>query len=282
MNRTPVVSIIQRAASTSRVDNLEAVVTAVEAAIGDGADIIVPPELFELPYFPQREQPQWFSTAQDLDASDAVSAVCRITRGTSAVVPVSFHERAGRVRYNSVALVEAGEVRTVYRKSHIPDGPGYEEKYYFAPGDVAPVAVATAHGCIGIGICWDQWFPEVARSLSLDGADLLVYPTAIGSDPADPTDHDSSEMWRAAMVGHAVCNHVHVAAANRVGREDDIEFYGTSFIADHRGRILVDAGRGQSIVVSAELDFDRADADRDAWGFHRDRRPELYSRLAQR
>lgn len=142
------------------------------------------------------------------------------------------------------------------------------------------MAIPTGHGVIGVGVCWDQWFPEVARTLSLEGADVLIYPTAIGSDPGDPEDHDSAVMWRAAMVGHAICNHVHVAAANRVVTEDAIDFYGTSFIADHHGDVLADAGRKEPNVVSAVLDFNRADQDRDAWGFFRDRRPELYERLA--
>jgi N-carbamoylputrescine amidase len=282
MNSTPVLAVVQRAFSPDRRANCEATVAQVAQAIADGADIVVPPELFEGRYFPQTERQEYFAWATTLEDNPAVAAVCAVTAGTGAVVPVSFFEVAGPSYFNTVAVVEDGTVLGRYRKAHIPDGPGYEEKFYFSPGDTGFRTWATRHGRIGVGICWDQWFPEAARAMALDGADLVVYPTAIGNEVGDQAGNDTSDMWRRAMEGHAVCNHVPVAAANRVGDEDGLTFYGSSFIVDHRGRALAEADRVSTATVMAAVDLDQARADRAGWGIFRDRRPDLYDVLTRR
>jgi N-carbamoylputrescine amidase len=281
MTRSVVVAAVQRAFGEDRDENREATVSAVAEAIADGAHVVLPPELFEGRYFCQHERQEYFSWATTAEDSPAIEAVRKVTAGTGAVVPVSFFEDARPAYFNSVAVVEDGHVLGFYRKAHIPDGPGYEEKFYFTPGNTGFRTWATRHGRIGVGICWDQWFPEAARAMALQGADLLLYPTAIGSEVGSQAGNDTSDMWRRAMDGHAVCNHVPVAAANRVGVEDDLTFYGSSFIVDHRGRPLAEAGRDTVETITAELDLDRATADRAGWGVFRDRRPELYGELTR-
>ncbi len=272
---------IQRPFGEDRDENREATVAAVAEAIASGAEIVLPSELFESRYFCQFERQEFFSWAETVDDSRAVLAVQKVTAGTGAVVPVSFFEDARPAYFNSVAIVEDGAVLGIYRKAHIPDGPGYEEKFYFTPGNTGFRTWPTRHGRIGVGICWDQWFPEAARAMALQGADLLLYPTAIGSEVGSQADNDTSDMWRRAMDGHAVCNHVPVVASNRIGVEDEITFYGSSFIVDHRGRPLAQAGRASTETIYAELDFARATADRAGWGLFRDRRPDLYGDLTQ-
>jgi N-carbamoylputrescine amidase len=262
MTQTAVVAVIQRGFGDDRDANRQATVAAVSEAIAAGADIVLPPELFEGRYFPQHERQEYFSWATTPDRNPAIAAVQQATAGTGAVVPVSFFEAAVPAYFNSVAIVEDGAVLGVYRKAHIPDGPGYEEKFYFNPGDTGFRTWSTRHGRIGVGICWDQWFPEAARAMALQGADLLLYPTAIGSEIGSQSGNDTADMWRRAMDGHAVCNHVPVAAANRIGREDELTFYGSSFIVDHRGRPLAEAGRAAPEILYAELDLARAAADR--------------------
>ncbi len=282
MTQTAVVAVIQREFGEDRDENRHATVAAVADAIAGGADFVVPPELFEGRYFPQRERQEYFSWATPADDNPAIEAVRKVTAGTGAVVPVSFFEAALPAYFNSVAVVEDGVVLGVYRKAHIPDGPGYEEKFYFNPGNTGFKTWATRHGRVGVGICWDQWFPEAARAMALQGADLLVYPTAIGSEIGSQAGNDTADMWRRAMDGHAVCNHVAVAAANRTGVEEELTFYGSSFIVDHRGRPLVEAGRATTETIYAELDLAQAAADRAGWGLFRDRRPELYDELTRR
>ena len=281
MSQTATVAVIQRAFGEDRDQNRDATVTLVADAIATGADIVLPSELFEGRYFCQDEDQSFFSWATTLEDNPAVAAVRKVTAGTGAVVPVSFFEAALPAYFNSVAVVEDGEVLGLYRKAHIPDGPGYEEKFYFNPGDTGFRTWDTRHGKIGVGICWDQWFPEAARVMALQGADLLLYPTAIGSEVGSQADNDTADMWRRAMDGHAVCNHVPVAAANRVGTEGGLTFYGTSFIVDHRGRPLAEAGRATTETLFAEVDFERARADRAGWGIFRDRRPDLYGDLTR-
>jgi N-carbamoylputrescine amidase len=276
-----VVAAIQREFGDNRDENRDGTVDAVAEAIAAGADIVLPSELFEGRYFCQYERQEFFSWASTVEASPAVAAVRKVTTGTGAVVPVSFFEDARPSYFNSVAVVEDGAVLGVYRKAHIPDGPGYEEKFYFTPGNTGFRTWSTRHGRIGVGICWDQWFPEAARAMALQGADLLLYPTAIGSEVGSLAGNDTSDMWRRAMDGHAVCNHVPVVASNRTGVEDDITFYGSSFIVDHRGRPLAQAGRATSEIIYAELDFARATEDRAGWGLFRDRRPDLYGDLTR-
>jgi N-carbamoylputrescine amidase len=195
------------------------------------------------------------------------------------VIPVSIFEKDGPEYYNSVVMVDSdGSPLGVYRKSHIPDGPGYQEKFYFRPGNTGFRVWQTSKGQIGIGICWDQWFPEAARAMALMGADILLYPTAIGAEPQDAS-LDTAARWRRAMQGHAVSNVIPVVAANRVGDEDGQIFYGTSFICDHTGDVLTDLDRTEQGVISAEFDLDAIERDRAAWGFFRDRRPDLYTAL---
>ena len=196
-------------------------------------------------------------------------------------IPTSFFEADGQHHYNSLAMIDdAGEVMGVYRKSHIPDGPGYEEKFYFRPGNTGFKVWKTRYGTIGVGICWDQWYPETARAMMLMGAEILFFPTAIGNEPHDP-DLDTSRLWQRAMIGHAVSNVVPVVAANRIGTESGQTFYGHSFVTDQRGDFIADYKRDETGVLVAEVDIDLAKKHRAAFGFFRDRRPELYGRLAQ-
>jgi N-carbamoylputrescine amidase len=276
-----VVAAMQRGFGEDRDENRDATVAGVVDAIAAGAEIVLPSELFESRYFCQFERQEYFSWATTPDDSPAVAAIQKVTAGTGAVVPVSFFEDAAPSYYNSVAIVEDGSVLGVYRKAHIPDGPGYEEKFYFTPGNTGFLTWDTRHGRIGVGICWDQWFPEAARAMALQGADVLLYPTAIGNEVGSQAGNDTSDMWRRAMDGHAVCNHVPVVAANRTGVEDELTFYGSSFIVDHRGRPLAEAGRDTTEIIYAELDFAEARADRAGWGIFRDRRPDLYGGLTQ-
>lgn len=281
ISNATVVAAIQQEFGDDRDQNRHATVAAVAEAIADGADIVLPSELFEGRYFCQHEEQSYFTWATTLEDNPAVAAIQKVTAGTGAVVPVSFFEAARPAYFNTVAVVEDGEVLGIYRKSHIPDGPGYEEKFYFNPGDTGFRTWDTRHGRIGVGICWDQWFPESARAMALRGADLLLYPTAIGSEVGSQADNDTADMWRRAMDGHAVCNHVYLAASNRVGTEDDLTFYGSSFIVDHRGRPLAEAGRTSVETIYAEVDFARARADRAGWGIFRDRRPDLYGDITK-
>jgi len=273
-------AVIQQGFGDSREENRDSIVSAISEAIAAGADVVLPPELFEGRYFPQYERQEFFSWATAADENPAVIAVQKATKATGVVVPVSFFEAAPPSYYNSVAVVEDGAVLGIYRKAHIPDGPGYEEKFYFSPGNSGFRTWSTRHGRIGVGICWDQWFPEAARMMALQGADLLLYPTAIGNEVGSQADNDTADMWRRAMDGHAVCNHVPVAAANRIGREDELTFYGSSFIVNHRGRPLAQAGRAAEETIHAELDLGHAAADRAGWGLFRDRRPDLYGGIS--
>ena len=270
----------------SFTDDLEANLARIQARVREaaaaGARVILPPELFAGPYFCQRERGEEFARAHPLDRSPAVAAMREVARDLGVVVPTSFFEQDGPHYYNSLAMVDAdGSILGVYRKSHIPDGPGYEEKFYFRPGNSGFRVWKTGYGTLGVGICWDQWFPECARAMVLQGADLLFYPTAIGSEPEEP-DFDSAGPWQLAMRGHAVCNVAPVIAANRIGDEAGQIFYGSSFICDHRGGFLAEAGRDQPGVLTATLDLARIREDRATMGFFRDRRPELYRDLTDR
>ena len=275
MSREVTIGIIQCPLGGSRADNVEAVYEAAAAVARDGARIVVPPELFEGPYFPQTEDESWFDFARPARNNPTIERFAALSAESSSVIPVSFFERAGQAYYNSVAIVSHGEILGVYRKSHIPDGPGYEEKFYFRPGDTGFRVWDTPVGTIGVGICWDQWFPEAARSMALMGADILVYPTCIGEEPAEP-DLDTRDPWQRAMIGHAVSNAVVLAAANRVGTEGSMKFYGSSFIVDERGDKLAELDRDESATATATVDLDAVRRYRANWGFFRDRRPDLY------
>ena len=273
------VAAIQCGLAGSRSDNISRVEKHVRAAAARGAQVVLPPELFEGPYFCREENADWFAEARAIDEDEAVACMREVALELGVVVPVSFFERAGQAYYNSVAVVDwDGSLLGVYRKSHIPDGPGYEEKFYFRPGDTGFRVWRTRYGTIGVGICWDQWFPESARAMMLLGAELLFYPTAIGSEPHEPQ-LDTRDPWQRAMVGHAVSNIVPVVAANRTGDEGDQLFYGTSFISDHRGDKVAELGRTDEGVVVAGFDLDVLARTRASWGFFRDRRPELYDVL---
>jgi N-carbamoylputrescine amidase len=244
------------------------------------AGLVVLPELFDGPYFCRTEDEVHFESARPVDSHPTVARFRQLARELKLVVPVSFFERSGHEYFNSVAVVDAdGELRGVYRKSHIPDGPGYEEKFYFSPGNSGFCAWNTAAGMIGVGICWDQWFPEAARAMALRGAEVLLYPSTIGSEPQDP-ELDTRTAWRRVMVGHAVANAIPVAAANRVGTEGELTFYGSSFVVDHRGDVAAEMDDREQGIAIAEFDLDAIRRFRAGFGFFRDRRPELYSRLS--
>jgi N-carbamoylputrescine amidase len=254
--RTLTVAAIQCALGGPRASNIARVERHVREAAARGARVVLAPELFEGPYFCREERAEHFADARAVDEDEAVARMRDLARELGVVVPVSFFERAGQAYYNSVAVIDAdGALLGVYRKSHIPDGPGYEEKFYFRPGDTGFRAWRTRHGTVGVGICWDQWFPETARAMMLLGAEVLFYPTAIGSEPHEP-DLDTRDPWQRAMIGHAVSNVVPVVAANRIGDEGGQRFYGSSFIADHRGDKVAELGRGDEGVIVASFDLD--------------------------
>ncbi|OJU09947.1 MAG: N-carbamoylputrescine amidase, partial [Clostridiales bacterium 43-6] len=255
----------------------------VRTAAAQGAKIILIQELFETLYFCQKEKPEYYSYATEVEQNRAVQHFRAVAKELEVVLPISFYEKRNNARYNAMAMIDAdGEVLGVYRKSHIPDGPGYEEKYYFNPGDTGFKVWDTKYAKIGVGICWDQWYPETARCLVLMGAEILLYPTAIGSEPESP-EVDSKDHWQRCMIGHSACNLVPVVASNRIGTEtidgSEITFYGSSFITDITGNKLAEAGRTEEAVITAEFDFDKTAEQRAEWGIFRDRRPDLYQAI---
>ena len=279
------VAAIQLAFGEDIDANIAKVSARVREAASRGAQVILPPELFEGPYFCRVEDEGLFANAKPTGEHKAVQAMQALAAELRVSIPTSFFEADGPHFYNSLAMIGTdGKVQGVYRKSHIPDGPGYEEKFYFRPGNTGfkvwdgPPSAPGAK--LGVGVCWDQWYPETARAMMLMGAEILFYPTAIGSEPHDDS-LDTARLWRRAMVGHAVSNVVPVVAANRVGTEHGQTFYGTSFICDERGDILAELDREEEGMITATLDLDRVKRHRAAFGFFRDRRPELYGRLVQ-
>jgi len=276
-----IVAAIQARFSDDLEDNVARVAGLVAEAAGRGALVVLPPELFQGHYFPRTEDERHFERAYPTGEHPAVSAMQEAAERLGVVIPTSYFERDGQHYYNSLALVDAdGRILGNYRKSHIPDGPGYEEKFYFRPGNTGFKVWDTRFGRLGVAICWDQWFPEAARAMVLDGAQILLYPTAIGSEPEDPG-LDTRRLWQRAMVGHAVSNLVPVVAANRTGTEGGQSFYGHSFVCDHFGDIRAELPDSQEGVIVQELDLEEASRRRAAFGFFRDRRPELYGRLAR-
>lgn len=274
------VAAIQAPLGGKLEENVARVERLVRDAAKKGAQVILPPELFEGPYFCKQERDAFFAWAKPAAGHPTIERFRALARELKAVIPVSFFERDGQHHYNSLAMVDAdGSVLGVYRKSHIPDGPGYEEKFYFRPGNTGFKVYATRFGNIGAAICWDQWFPETARALMLLGADILLYPTAIGTEPETP-DLDTKDLWQRAMIGHAVSNVVPVVASNRIGTEDGQTFYGASFISNHRGDKVAELGRADEGVITATFDFDEIRKNRASFGFFRDRRPELYGALS--
>ena len=256
--------------------NIETVSGLVREAAGRGAQVVLPPELFQGPYFCKTQEERWFAEAYPWAEHPCTLAMAKLAEELNVAIPVSIFEREGPRYYNSLVMIDAGgEMLGLYRKSHIPDGPGYQEKYYFNPGDTGFRVWDTRACRIGVGICWDQWFPETARAMTLLGAEILMYPTAIGSEPHD-SELDTSGPWRKAMQGHAVSNVIPVVAANRIGDEGGQRFYGTSFVCNHRGDVVSELGRNDEGVVIGTFDRAFLDRHRAAWGFFRDRRPDLY------
>lgn len=281
MTRITVAALQLALGSADEAENIAAVSALVEDAAARGARIVLPPELFSGPYFCKVEDEALFALARPTREHPSVIAMQALAARLNVAIPTSFFERDGHHYYNTLAMIDAnGEILGTYRKSHIPDGPGYEEKYYFRPGNDGFKVWDVAGTRIGVGVCWDQWYPECARVMALMGAELLFYPTAIGSEPYDAS-LDTSRMWRRAMIGHAVSNCMPVIAANRIGTEDGQRFYGHSFIADEWGDMVVDFGAEESGVLVAEFDLARAATHRAGMGFFRDRRPQLYARLSQ-
>ena len=270
----------QFACSTNAAHNLDRAERAVREAAGKGAQVILLQELFETPYFCKDHLASHFDLARPIADSPVVRRFQALARELEVALPLSVFERANNAYFNSLAMIDAdGSVLGVYRKSHIPEGPGYHEKYYFSPGDTGFRVWKTRYGTLGVGICWDQWFPEAARCMALMGADVLLYPTAIGSEPHDAS-IDSRDHWQRCMQGHAAANVMPLVASNRIGVERgekyEMTFYGSSFIAGPAGEKLVEADRSTEAVITATFDLDAIRAQRHAWGVFRDRRPDLY------
>jgi N-carbamoylputrescine amidase len=254
-------------------------------AADQGANVILLQELFETPYFCIEQDHKHFALATRLEDNRAIKHFRPIARELNAVIPVSFFEGSNHAFFNTTAIIDAdGEVMGLYRKSHIPNGPGYQEKHYFNPGDTGFKVWDTRHGRIGLGICWDQWFPETARSMAVMGAEILLFPTAIGTEPPPSPPHNSREHWQRTQQGHAAANLIPLVASNRVGLERStqnpdgnwLRFYGSSFIADHLGAKVAEAPEDQEAVVTATFDLGEIRAYRENWGIYRDRRPDLY------
>lgn len=279
------VAALQTALSDDVGTNVARVVELVREAAGKGAQIILPSELFEGHYFCRTQLEGDFARAHPVDNHPTLKTFRELAKQLGVVIPVSFFEQAGPEYYNSIVVFDAdGTDLGLYRKSHIPDGPGYQEKFFFKPGNTGFKTFATRFGTIGVAICWDQWFPEAARAMTLAGADVLFYPTAIGSEPEEP-ELDSRDSWQRVMIGHAVANAVGVVAANRIGTEgsgkESITFYGSSFIADARGDKLAELARDEQGIAIAALDLAAIKRVRASMGFFRDRRPTLYRRLGE-
>lgn len=274
------VAATQMSCSSNIDENISKAENLVRDAAKKGAKIILLQELFETPYFCQKEKSDYYTYATELEKNKAINHFKEIAKELKVVLPISFYEKKNCARYNALAVIDAnGEILGTYRKSHIPDGPGYEEKFYFNPGDTGFKVWNTRYGKIGIGVCWDQWYPEAARCMTLMGAEMLFYPTAIGSEPQDQS-IDSKDHWQTCMLGHAAANLLPVIASNRVGVETDedstITFYGSSFIAGPQGNKIVEADRTEETVLVAEFDLDQLETQRTEWGIFRDRRPDLY------
>ncbi|ELA9811841.1 N-carbamoylputrescine amidase [Vibrio parahaemolyticus] len=285
MSKVVKFAALQLTKSWDLEDNLAKAKNAIREAAQNGANVILPQELFAAPYFCKKQEAKYFELAEETANSHLIQEMSELAKELGVVIPVSYFEKAGNTFFNSLVMIDAdGTVLDNYRKSHIPDGPGYSEKYYFSPGDTGFKVWQTKFGKFGAGICWDQWFPELARSLALHGAEAIFYPTAIGSEPQDPT-LDSRDHWQRTMQGHSAANLVPVVASNRVGIEvdDGIEttFYGSSFITDHTGAKIAEAPREGETIIYAEIDLAATAKARHAWGLFRDRRPDLYTSVGK-
>ncbi len=281
--REVTVAATQMACSNDTDKNVSNAEKLVRQAATKGAQIILIQELFESQYFCMDQKEELFELSKPFDNHPTIKKFSELAKELKVVLPVSFFEKANRAHYNSVAIVDAdGSILGKYRKSHIPDGPGYQEKFYFNPGDTGFKVWNTKYAKIGVGICWDQWFPEAARSMVLNGAELLLYPTAIGGEPEDDG-FDSSDMWQRAMIGHAASNQIPVIASNRIGTEKGIDienyFYGRSFVTNHTGDKIAEGSRDKEEVLIGKINLSEAETLRNVWGVFRDRRPELYKGL---
>ena len=287
------VAAVQMYCNQSREENLQQAQRLVRDAAEQGAQLILLPELWERPYFCQERRYEYYAYAEPVRENAAVQMGRQLAKELGVVLPVSFFEKDGNQLYNSIACIDAdGEILDVYRKTHIPDDHYYQEKFYFKPGDRGFKVFDTRYGRIGIGICWDQWFPETARCLALQGAEILLYPTAIGSEPI--LECDSMPHWRRVMQGHSAANLMPVVAANRFGLEtvepctenggqhSSLNFYGSSFMTDGTGGLIQDAGREGEAILYAEYDLDQLASDRLSWGLFRDRRPECYGKISNK
>lgn len=282
--RTVIFAAVQFACSWDRAAKVAKAKQLVRAAAAKGANVVLLPELFETPYFCQDQSAEHFALARPFEGNPLIAEMAALAKELGVVLPISFFERAGHAYFNSLAMVDAdGSVMGLYRKSHIPDGPGYREKFYFTPGDTGFKVWKTRFGTIGCGICWDQWFPEAARVMALMGAEALFYPTAIGSEPPPAPPLDSRDHWRRTMQGHAAANYLPLVVSNRIGIEKgqagEMTFYGSSFIADATGAIVAEMGREEEGIVTASFDLDEVAKMRASWGLYRDRRPDLYGVL---
>ena len=284
MHRKLKVAAIQMQCEPQSTRNIDNATEWVKSAASKGANLILLPELFELPYFCKTQRAEHLALAVSVKDSALLQHFRKLAKSLAVTLPISFYERDGNARFNSIAIINnKGDIDGVYRKSHIPDGPGYQEKFYFSPGNSGFKTWQCENARFGVGICWDQWFPESARSMALLGAEILLYPTAIGSEPPAP-DYDSEPHWRTVMCGHAGANIMPLIAANRIGDETSpegqhVRFYGSSFIADWCGQIVEHAPRDQEALLFAEFDLAHIDAVRSAWGLFRDRRPDIYDPL---
>lgn len=285
--RKVTVAAVQMKCSQNVQENIEKADKMVREAAAKGAQIILLPELFERQYFCQERRYEYYQFAKSVEENDAVCHFKKLAKELSVVLPISFYERDVNRLFNTVAIIDAdGTNLGIYRKTHIPDDHYYQEKFYFTPGDTGFKVFKTMYGTIGVGICWDQWFPETARGMAIQGAEILFYPTAIGSEPI--LECDSMPHWRRCMQGHAACNLMPVVAANRIGTEEvnpceenggqksALTFYGSSFIADNTGELVTTAGREEETVILATFDLAELENDRLSWGLFRDRRPEYY------
>lgn len=292
MERKVKVAAIQMSCSRDITENIEKADRLVREAHINGAKIILLPELFERQYFCQERRYEYYNFAKKVEENDAIKHFSKLAKDLDVVLPISFYEKDINNLYNSIAIIDAdGKIMGVYRKTHIPDDHYYQEKFYFTPGDSGFKVWDTKYAKIGVGICWDQWFPETARSMALMGAEILFYPTAIGSEPI--LECDSMEHWRRTMQGHAAANIIPVVAANRYGLEEvypcvengdqssSLNFYGSSFITDELGEIIESAGRDKEEILYSEIDLDKNREDRLAWGLFRDRRPKMYNKIVE-
>lgn len=280
--RNVTVAATQMSCSWNREETLAKADALVRKAAGEGANVILLQELFETPYFPQHHSYDYMKLATPLEENPAVNHFKKVAKELGVVLPICFFEKAGNISYNTIAMIDAdGEILGIYRKTHIPDGLPYAEKFYFTPGDTGFQVFDTRFGKVGVGICWDQWFPETARSLALLGAEMLLFPTAIGSEP--DLKLDSKSHWQHCMQGHAAANIMPVIASNRIGTEVDqdtsMTFYGSSFIADETGELVEEADRSTEMVLTHTFDLDALALRRREWGVYRDRRPEMYGTI---